>query len=74
MKTTLDVIGDVLRSKRRRWLSATDIADEVNVCRGTAHLVAKRWVALGQVDSKLEPCPKPPWTNRRRVYRWVGKA
>ena len=73
VKTTLDVIGELLRSKRRTWLSATDLADQAKVCRGTAHKCAKRWVDLGQVESKLEACPNPPWNNRRRVYRWTGK-
>jgi len=73
MKTTLDLIGDLLRKKRRAWLTAGDIADGVQVCRGTAHRAAKRWVALGQAESRLEDCPNPPWNNRRRVYRWTGK-
>ena len=74
MKTTLDLIGETLRERRRQWIPASTLATAIKVCHGTAHKCAKRWVELGQVESKLEDSPNPPWNNRRRVYRWIGKA
>ena len=74
MKTTLDLIGETLRERRREWMPASALAKAIKVGHATAHKCAKRWVELGQAETKFEDCPKPPWTNRRRVYRWIGKA
>ena len=74
MKTTLDLIGATLRERRREWMPASTLAKAIKVCHGTAHKCAKRWVDLGQVETRLEDSPNPPWCNRRRVYRWIGKA
>jgi len=74
MKTTLDLIGQTLREARLEWMPATTLAEQIKVSHGTAHRCAKRWVELGQAESRLEDSPNPPWNNRRRVYRWTGKA